>query len=211
MYEHMTSFLGGPPNEAHLSLYRLWTKGNWGMVISGNVQIDASHLTLGRDMVVPLILDDVSVAPYSKLANIMHGLEHAQNGTIAIMQLSHAGRQSANFMGGRRLFESPKAPSPTPLGRSGQEGLLSSLLYRLMFTTPTAMNEKDIDDVVAGFTRGAQLAEEAGFDGVQLHASHGCEQHHIIHAAHYSIGLGGRLAGIFPVVQVESAHRLVLV
>lgn len=35
------------------------------------------------------------------------------------------------------------------------------------------MEEKDIDEVVEGFVRGARLAKETGWDGVEIHASHG--------------------------------------
>ncbi|KDQ50384.1 hypothetical protein JAAARDRAFT_200060 [Jaapia argillacea MUCL 33604] len=35
------------------------------------------------------------------------------------------------------------------------------------------MSTEDIDDVVIEFVRGARLAAESGFDGVELHASHG--------------------------------------
>jgi 2,4-dienoyl-CoA reductase-like NADH-dependent reductase (Old Yellow Enzyme family) len=36
------------------------------------------------------------------------------------------------------------------------------------------MSLENIDDVVEAFVRGAKLAVLAGFDGVQLHAAHGC-------------------------------------
>lgn len=35
------------------------------------------------------------------------------------------------------------------------------------------MTQQDIDDTVAGFARGARIARQAGFDGVELHAGHG--------------------------------------
>jgi 2,4-dienoyl-CoA reductase-like NADH-dependent reductase (Old Yellow Enzyme family) len=37
------------------------------------------------------------------------------------------------------------------------------------------MSLADIDDAVEAFVRGAKLAKLAGFDGIQLHAAHGCE------------------------------------
>jgi 2,4-dienoyl-CoA reductase-like NADH-dependent reductase (Old Yellow Enzyme family) len=92
------------------------------------------------------------------------------------MQLSHAGRQSPNVLGGRRPFAPPLSPSAIALG-SGKKnkGFLSSLFHRLLFQVPQEMSLANIDDVVEGFVRGAKLAALTGFDGVQLHAAHGCE------------------------------------
>lgn len=42
-----------------------------------------------------------------------------------------------------------------------------------MWGTPREMDHKDLDDVVEGFVQGARLARDAGFEGVQLHCSHG--------------------------------------
>lgn len=37
------------------------------------------------------------------------------------------------------------------------------------------MSLQDVDEVVTAFVRGARVALESGFDGIQLHAAHGCE------------------------------------
>ena len=90
------------------------------------------------------------------------------------MQLSHAGRQSANFLGGRRAFVSPMSPSPVRVVGPEKDGFLSRAFHRLLFQTPTEMSIGDIDTVAADFVRGANVACQAGFDGVQLHLAHGC-------------------------------------
>jgi N-ethylmaleimide reductase len=41
------------------------------------------------------------------------------------------------------------------------------------FVTPRALEHEEIPTVVAKYARGAQLAQEAGFDGVQIHAANG--------------------------------------
>jgi 2,4-dienoyl-CoA reductase-like NADH-dependent reductase (Old Yellow Enzyme family) len=94
-------------------------------------------------------------------------------GTTAIMQLNHAGRQSPRFIGGRNPWTSPYAPSANPM--TPREGFLSRLVFHLLFQVPRSMIPDDIDLVIAAFARGANVANEAGFDGIQLHASHGCE------------------------------------
>lgn len=173
---------GGPPNKLHLGLYKAWGISNWGMILTGNVQVSRKHLSLGRDIVVPEVLTEDTIRPFRMLASAMHNeLEDVKQATteaepsksLALMQLSHGGRQSCNVIGGRRLNEPPLAPSPVRVtGNKG--GLLSNWLFRAMFQTPKEMTLEDIDDVVQSFVRGALLAQKSGFDGVQLHVAHGC-------------------------------------
>ncbi|KAI0000881.1 hypothetical protein BJV77DRAFT_1057813 [Russula vinacea] len=150
MYEHMAALFGGLPNAHHLALYNLWSQGSWGMIITGNVQVSRDHLTLGKDMV-----GNVSTPR-----------------TLIIMQISHAGRQSPIVLGGRFPFVPPLAPSALGLGRTAS-GWFARLMYKIGFPTPRIMSLQDIDNVVNRFVLGATLAHDAGFDGIELHASHG--------------------------------------
>ena len=75
------------------------------------------------------------------------------------MQINHPGRQMPAALGQPAL-----APSAVPL----QMGALSK-----QFAPPKAMTEDDIASVIARFIRSAELAERAGFTGVQIHAAHG--------------------------------------
>ncbi len=150
------------------------------MIITGNVQVAADHLTLGADMIVPAVLTPQSCEPFRKLASCVKDDNLAENAadgqrTLMIMQLSHTGRQAATFLGGRLPFNPPLAPSATRVGAQAKEGFIARLLYRLLFQTAKEMSADDIEGVVDGFVRGALLAVQSGFDGVQLHASHGCE------------------------------------
>lgn len=162
------------------------------MVITGNVQVERDHLSLGRDMIVPGVLISEGIAPFKKLASVIHGegirsldpsSEHRRR-PMAILQLSHSGRQSANVLGGRWPFVRPLAPSPLPLGRSPTSRLgprsslsvlFSDFIHALAFQVPRAMSTRHIDGTIEAFVRGAQLAARSGFDGVELHAAHGCE------------------------------------
>lgn len=208
MYEHLSNFSGGPPNIYHFALYSEWAKHGWGMVITGNVQVDKHHLTLGRDMVVPNVLNDETLAPFKRLAQVIHGDAVVENGEyshssrykvrpLAIMQISHPGRQSPIVVGGRSPFVPPKAPSPVRVGsvaqksavrpevnfsssiRSTEEGpakdmpWTTALSLRTLFQIPQEMTIDDIRDVQQGFLRAALAASKAGFDGIQLHCAHG--------------------------------------
>ncbi|KAF8162865.1 hypothetical protein B0H34DRAFT_298148 [Crassisporium funariophilum] len=181
MYEHLASFNGGPPNSYHHDLYSEWAKHGWGIIVTGNVQISSRHLSLGRDIIIPERLTDESLAPFKKLAACIHGLRPREdgtsaasaNGTLAIMQLNHPGRQSSNFIGGRAPFQPPMGPSPVRVGSGSDTGLMTSMVHSIMFQTPRTMTSSDIDEMVQDFVRGAQTAYRSGFDGIQLHAAHG--------------------------------------
>lgn len=150
------------------------------MVLTGNVQVKKDHLGLGRDVLIPEDDDEMSRRGFRVLADVIHGKGaegDTGNGTLAIMQLSHAGRQSPTFLGGRSIFQPPLAASSVPvqLKQPGTSGLLSRVISGVLFRVPREMAEDDIDDTVDAFVRGATLAWKSGFDGVEIHAAHGCE------------------------------------
>jgi 2,4-dienoyl-CoA reductase-like NADH-dependent reductase (Old Yellow Enzyme family) len=99
------------------------------------------------------------------------------------MQLSHSGRQSTTILGGRFPWNPPLAPSAIRVGSMDPKAdtIWSRLLYRLLFSTPKEMTLQDIDEVVDAFIHGVKIAFASGFDGVELHASHGCEHLVFIH------------------------------
>jgi 2,4-dienoyl-CoA reductase-like NADH-dependent reductase (Old Yellow Enzyme family) len=170
------------------------------MIMTGNVQVcdhvrnadtqvcyaqlktHCQHISTGRDIVIPRKITANTIGPFERLADSMHqdGDESGPLGAnkpLAIMQLSHGGRQSNALLGGRLPWEQPLAPSGVTVGGKGStiQGFWHQLFYKSMFSTPKEMSIKDIDDVVSQFVHGAKVAFESGFDGVQLHAAHGCE------------------------------------
>jgi 2,4-dienoyl-CoA reductase-like NADH-dependent reductase (Old Yellow Enzyme family) len=188
MYEHMAALWGGLPNANHLALYTLWSQGGWGMVFTGNIQVSKDHLALGRDMVIPKTVTTDTLRSYRALASAMRPVSEQSSSTsqdtstprtLVIMQLSHSGRQSPIVLGGRLPLVPPLAPSALGLGRSERPlahmGWFAKLTYKIGFPTPRAMTLPDIDHTVDRFVLGAKLAHDSGFDGVELHASHGCE------------------------------------
>ena len=137
-----------------------------GWLSIGNVQVSNSHLTVGRDMCVPEVLDDASVSPFKKLASIMHGKSgrassEAEHSPLALMQLSHAGRQSPRFVGGRSMFVRPLGASDIPM-KSRSESWIGQALFDLMFIAPRAATDDDLEGVIERFVRGAELSVQAG-------------------------------------------------
>jgi 2,4-dienoyl-CoA reductase-like NADH-dependent reductase (Old Yellow Enzyme family) len=89
---------------------------------------------------------------------------HEAGGRI-FAQIWHVGRISdPSFLNG----ELPVAPSA--IAASGHVSLLRP---QKPFVTPRALETSEVKQVVEQFRRGAQLAQDAGFDGVELHGANG--------------------------------------
>ncbi len=132
--------------------YRRWAEGGIGLSLTGNIMVDRRY----RERPANIVVD----GPQSEAA--MAGLrayaEAAKTGgTIAVAQISHAGRQS------------PASIAPEPVGPSA----VAVKLPGGLFAKPRALSEADIRDVIARFADTAKTLCEAGFDGVQVHAAHG--------------------------------------
>jgi 2,4-dienoyl-CoA reductase-like NADH-dependent reductase (Old Yellow Enzyme family) len=138
--------------ERHVRLYRAWSEGGAGLLITGNVQIDRRVLERPGN---------VAIDPAPPDAESMARLKAwAKAGTVAgnhlWMQISHAGRQSPWYVTGQ-----PLAPSEVQLK------LLAN--YR----RPRALREEEILDFIQRYARVARTARDAGFTGVQVHGAHG--------------------------------------
>lgn len=220
MYEHLASFLGGPPNENHFQLYSEWAKYEWGMIITGNAQISRHHLSLGRDVVLPKSDSrEELLRPFRRLSDCIHGhydrdgkkATNNNNNILAIMQINHGGRQSANFIGGRPPFCPPRAPSPIAIGFGSNPSLVSKTINSLMFQTPKEMSETEVQAVIEEFVDGALLAYKTGFDGIQLHAAHGCLSTFDFVIEYYHLSLSTDLLSQFLSPKVRSSRALISV
>lgn len=122
-------------------------EGGVGLIIVEHTAVHPLGLA-GRRMLG--ILDDDAVGGLRRLTDAVHDA----GGRIAL-QLQHAGRQAdCDVIGGPCL-----APSPVPAGRDQR--------------VPAEMTVKDIHEAVRAFGEGARRAQDAGFDGVEVHMAHG--------------------------------------
>jgi 2,4-dienoyl-CoA reductase-like NADH-dependent reductase (Old Yellow Enzyme family) len=155
------------PNEAFNKVYSAWAEGGWGMVLTGNVQVNMTYLGGPADTAVN---DKISEA---KLLESWTAWAKACNarGTPTIMQINHPGRQSPYGAGTRGFFDKNLAPSAVPLKLG--DGILQSIASALVFGTPREMTVAEIRETVRQFANAARLAAKAGFAGVQIHAAHG--------------------------------------
>lgn len=139
------------PDERLISLYRRWGAGGAGLLITGNVMVHAEALT-GPGGVV---LDDR--APLEPFARWAEAGKSA--GAPIWMQISHPGRQVPSRQPG--VVWGPSAVA-VELGRHSKR-----------FGRPVAMTREQIDATTRRFANAAGFAEQAGFDGVEVHAAHG--------------------------------------
>ncbi|GJD04121.1 NADH:flavin oxidoreductase/NADH oxidase [Colletotrichum higginsianum IMI 349063] len=157
----------GLPSKAIHAPYGEWADGGWGLVMTGNVEVDLRYLGQPKDTAYN---DKI---PYERMLEAWKAWAAVcnRNGTPTIVQVNHPGRQSPLGAGKRGLFEKTIAPSAVPLDLGA--GLIPRLLNSLLFGTPREMTVAEIDDVVRRFAQTAKLASDAGFAGIELHAAHG--------------------------------------
>ncbi|MDU9405176.1 NADH:flavin oxidoreductase/NADH oxidase family protein [Pseudomonas sp. zfem004] len=139
------------PSERLMRLYQAWADGGAGLLISGNVMIDSRAMTGPGGVVLE---HDGQLEPFKRWARIGRS-----RGAQFWLQINHPGRQMQANLG-----QQTWAPSAVPLA-------LGSMSKH--FATPRAMTAPIIAEVIARFARTAQLAEQAGFTGVEIHAAHG--------------------------------------
>ena len=142
----------GVPTEALERLYGLWSDGGAGMLLTGNVQIDADHLERPGNVVIDREPDAAMRAALASWAAAA-----TRGGNHVWAQISHAGRQTQKVVNPH-----PKAPSAVKLGLPGGQ-----------FGEPEALTVPEIEEIVRRFAVAAAALKEAGFNGVQIHAAHG--------------------------------------
>ena len=135
------------PSQELIDLFALWGKSGAALLITGNTPIDRMHLEHARNMVLDQNTDLTKVATLVKAAK--------SGGAKVMAQLCHAGRQTPES-----ITPEPISISDVPLDLSG-------------YGTPKAATEAILMDTIAQFAASAKLAQDAGFDGVEIHAAHG--------------------------------------
>lgn len=135
--------------EAHQRLYRAWSEGGAGLIITGNVQVDRRYLERPGNIAIDNNGGEEALAALARAGTV--------GGNALWMQLSHAGRQTIRY-----LNAEPVGPSAVPVKLPGGA-----------FGKPRALTEAEIEDVIERFVRAATVAQQTGFTGVQLHAAHG--------------------------------------
>ena len=108
----------------------------------------------------PGIWTDAQVAGWKLVTRAVHDA-----GGRIVLQLWHVGRISDPiYLGGKQ----PVAPSAV-----AAEGWVSLLRPKRAYPVPRALETREIPGIVAAYRKGAENAQRAGFDGVEVHGANG--------------------------------------
>lgn len=148
----MTEGLADPMNRVtarHHRLYERWAGNGFGLMLTGNVQIDRRQLERPGNIAVD---GNGGLDPLRQLARI-----GTREGAHFWMQINHPGRQTS-----AAIHPRPLAPSAIslPMAEAG-------------CGEAQAMSLEEIRDVIGRFVHVATVARDVGFTGVQIHAAHG--------------------------------------
>lgn len=139
------------PSDDLIRLYSAWAEGDVGLMITGNVMVDRRAMTGPGGVVLESAQHLDRFQQWAKTAR--------SHGAQVWMQINHPGRQMPAALG-----QDTMAPSPVAMDLGN---------FSKQFTPPKEMTEADIAEVKQRFVNTAVLAEQAGFNGVQIHAAHG--------------------------------------
>lgn len=143
------SKLNGEVSEEDIAFYRARAQGGVGLIMSEAVSVDS--LT-GRANSRNLCIDQDSQIPgYRRLVQELHPYN-----CRFFVELYHPGRQGDSVLNGGKAM---LAPSAIPCS--------------LVRQPVVEMTQEQIQDMVQKFIDGARRCQEAGVDGVLLHAAHG--------------------------------------
>lgn len=149
--------IGNVPNELMAKYYSM--RAAAGLIITEGTSPSPNGLGYAR---IPGMFSDEQVKGWRHVTDAVH----AKDGKIFI-QLMHTGRVShpANMAHGTHIL------APSALAAPGEMWTDSSGMQP--HPVPSEMNEHDISATIAEYADSAELAIEAGFDGVELHGANG--------------------------------------
>ncbi len=148
MSPHSTGFAHqGHVTDQYVDYIEERARNNVGTISTGHYLIMPNAVSSAGELTT---IHKECVPGMSRLAAAIH-----RHGALGLVQLNHKGRQSDTTFGRSLLI----APSPIP--------------YSGIRQIPKEMDAGDIAAVLEAFAQGARYVCEAGFDGIELHASTG--------------------------------------
>ena len=170
----------GEVSDSLVGIYRNLGKGGSGLIITSITGVYPSAVSPRLIMRV----DDDSFIP--GLAKIPRAVREATPDCKVVLQLHHPGRQVVNREDAAKfrpvappafvayVMKHPELLAPPAGAPHIVEPTAPSAVYDAFFDrTPRALTLEEIEKIIDAFAEGARRAQEAGFDGVQIHAAHG--------------------------------------
>jgi 2,4-dienoyl-CoA reductase-like NADH-dependent reductase (Old Yellow Enzyme family) len=130
-----------------LDFYRPMIEAGTPLIVTGNLFVSAQEKSAGRQAGID---DD------AKLPGLRDWVSEAHAGSsLIVAQLNHGGRQMVQSSDDKQLVSASKVREP------------------LYGNKPRPLRGDEIPELVETFAAAASRAQQAGFDGVQIHAAHG--------------------------------------
>jgi anthraniloyl-CoA monooxygenase len=150
----------GMPDEWHLVHLGSRAVGGAGLVIAEMTDISSeARISPGCTG----LYKPEHVGGWKRIVDFVHGDSEAKIG----IQLGHAGRKAST----RRMREGDNVPLDPAHAWSTVSA--SPIPYLPESPVPKEMSREEMDEAVADYVRAAEMAEEAGFDLLELHMAHG--------------------------------------
>ncbi len=148
----------GSPVDWHVEHYGARARGGCGTILLEDTAVEpagrTSHAALG-------LYAEAQVPAFRRVVDVCR-----EHGAAVGLQLAHAGRKAFRDARGR---EGDRAPLSA-----------SALAFADGWPAPVAADEDAIARVCESFVRATRLADEAGFDIVEVHAAHGYLLHQFL-------------------------------
>ncbi|MEY4640499.1 MAG: hypothetical protein RLZZ227_493 [Pseudomonadota bacterium] len=143
------------PNDLMAEYYR--QRASTGLIITEATVVSAQGIGYAD---TPGIWSQQQIEGWKKVTQAVH----AEGGKI-FLQLWHVGRISHPLFLNGELPVAPSALAP--------EGRVSLVRPETPYVVPRALRREELPGIVEAFRTGAQNAQLAGFDGVELHGANG--------------------------------------
>ncbi len=135
----------GRPNESLKKTYLRFAKGGVGGIITGYSGVMQRGKCENHNMI--MIDRDEFIDSYKTIVDEVHEFN-----VPIILQIAHSGSQTSSKVTGM----TPMAPSPIKNKIHNDD-------------TPLEATDEDIENIIDHFVSAAKRAQQAGFDGVQVH------------------------------------------
>jgi 2,4-dienoyl-CoA reductase-like NADH-dependent reductase (Old Yellow Enzyme family)/thioredoxin reductase len=134
------------PTDDFVAYHEARAAGGAGLIVLEAAAVHRSGLLTGKTLA---IFDDVAVPALARVADAVHA-----HGTRLFVQLFHGGRE--------QIMSPPRQPAVAP----------SAVPTARFHVEPRALEGHEVEEIIAGYGKGAAIAAAAGLDGVEISAAH---------------------------------------
>jgi 2,4-dienoyl-CoA reductase-like NADH-dependent reductase (Old Yellow Enzyme family) len=134
------------PTDDFVVYHEARAAGGAGLIVLEAAAVHPSGLLTGKTLG---IFDDVAVPALARVADAVHA-----HGTRLFVQLFHGGRE--------QIMSPPRQPAVAP----------SAVPTPRFHVEPRALEGHEVEEIIAGYGKGAAIAAAAGLDGVEISAAH---------------------------------------